>query len=383
MSKCDDFSLFAESFFLCSPCLQGEFLTLDVSKLKISYDVFLNSLRENGIAAEIHKDDEKIIVDVSSVNLDANSTVFTSIDSLWRRGLYLNQLPENYLVIKEKTSSLVPCDLVKKINLHLQWKQVVCPLTVHEIHGKTVWYLADENGGQEVVIDIVDNLRDVKEYSYSELSLISAKNLKEIIDLKDAQANERKSILRKAISDFVGEEHNFRNVVSAGERVLNRYNDLFDLYTKRFSVDKILNDIETKNIEYTAKINEYISSSQSKSFTIPGALIAVGALFKSGGFWEGILILIGLYMVYFLAKSANDAQRESYDDLKSSLKESFKRYHQFDEGAEVRKAAKNTLDLLNEKINRANIRLNDIDSLGRIMQGIAFLYIVTQIFLAK
>jgi len=383
MSRGDDFSLFAESFFLCSPSLQGEFLTLDVSNLKISYDVFLKLLRDNGIASEIHKDDKEIIVDVSSGSLDEDSTVFTSVDSLWRRGLSLSELPENYLVIKEKISSLAPCDLVKKINLHLQWKQVVCPLSVHKIHGKTVWYLPDENGGQEVVIDINDSLRDVKEYSFNEQSLIGAKNLKEIIDLKDAQANERKAILRKAISDFVGEEHNFRNIVSAGERVLNRYNDLFDLYTKRFSVDKILNDIETKNLEYTAKINDYISSSQSKSFTIPGALIAVGALFKSGGFWEGVLILIGLYMVYFLAKSANDAQRESYDDLKLSLKESFKRYHQFDEGAEVRKAAKNTLEVLNEKINRANVRLNDIDSLGRVMQGIAFLYILAQMFIGK
>lgn len=380
MSKNDDFSIFVEVFFSCPYQLSNGFLSIDVSKNKMSVDDFTDSLKLNGVLSEIDRDGNFLTFDVSSGNLAPESTIFTNIERLWSKGVSLNKLPENFLVVQEKISSIYPSELIQKIRLHLQWKQVVCPLTVHDIQGKTVWYLPDENGGQEVVININDNLREVKDYPYDEKSLQSAIKLKAIIDLDDAQANERKSILKKSISDFVREDNSFRKIIVAGERILNRYNDLVDLYTKRFTVDKILNEIETKSLEYTAKINDYISSSQSKAFTIPGALIAVGALFKSGGFWGGVIVLVGLYMVYYLTKSANDAQRESYDDLKDGLAESFKRYHQFDEGAEVRRAAKNTLISLSEKIDRAKKRLDDIDSLGCIMQIVALVYILAQLF---
>lgn len=380
MSKGSDFPFFVELFFSCPNELRGGFLSIDTTGIKISIDEFIDLLRINGVLSDIDRDDTFLTFDVSSGSLSSEATIFTTFESLWRKGLSIKKLPENFLVVKEKTSSVSPSEEIKNMQLHLQWKQVVCPLTVHEINGKTVWYLPDENGGQEVVINIKDNLKDVREYLYSELSFESASKLKGIIDLEDAQTNERKSILKKAISDFVGQDHSLYNVILAGERVLNRYNDLFELYTKRFSVDKILNDIESKNLEYTTKINDYISSSQSKAFTIPGALIAVGALFKTGGLIEGVIILVGLYMVHYLTKSANDVQRESYNDLDKDLSEAFKRYHEVDENTEVRKSAQKTLKSLKDKIQRANSRLDDIDRLGVIMQVVALLYILAQLF---
>ncbi|EPU1132836.1 hypothetical protein ACVUOP_004726, partial [Klebsiella oxytoca] len=255
---------------------------------------------------------------------------------------------------------------------------VILSLSVHDIPKKAIWYLPDENGGKEIVITIPESLSRVKEYEVDLKSLESAVKLENVLLLDDAQSSERVSILKKAISDFIGVGSSFENIIFAGERVLNRYNDLLDLYTKRFSVDKILNEIESKNLEYTTKINDYISTSQSKAFTIPGALIAVGALVKVGGFLEGLLILIGLYMIFFIAKTANDAQRESYENLERGLTESFERYHQFDEGTEVRKAAKNTLRALHDKISKATERLDDIDSLGRWMVWLALIYMLLQ-----
>lgn len=374
----NDFSSFVNNFFACERKLSDGILSINISELKISVDEFIKCLVANGIKSEIDHDGSSLTFEVSSGSLAPDSSIFTTIENLWAKGISLKSLPDNFLVIREAISSVNPTGLIKNMQLHLQWKQVVCPLTVYDIAGKTVWYLPDENGGKEVVININDSIRAVRELNYSDVSFNSATKLKAIIDLDDAQTNERKSILKKAISDFVADDHSFRNIIDAGERVLNRYNDLLDLYTKRFTVDKILSEIESKNLEYTTKINDYISSSQSKAFTIPGALIAVGALFKAGGILEALVVLVGLFMVYSLTKSANDAQRESYDDLKRGLEESFKRYHEFDEGKEVRKAANLTLNTLLEKIDRAKRRLGDIDMLGKIMQYVALVYIVVQ-----
>lgn len=378
MSKKDDFSFFVDVFFSCPHHLQDGILSLDTSGLPITVESFIELLRENGVITEMHKGENELTFAIGNGALSKESTIFPRIEAFWRRALAEKTIPENYIILNEKIASTTKSDIIEKIKLYLKWKTVITSLSVHDIPGKSIWYLPDENGGKEVVIAITDSLQQIKEYAVDERSLQSAIKIENVLMLDDAQSSERISILKKAISDFSGKESSFENIVNAGERVLNRYNDLLDLYTKRFSVDKILNEIESKNLEYTTKINDYISSSQSKAFTIPGALIAVGALVKVSGFWDGVLILIGLYMIFFIAKTANDAQRESYDNLERGLKESFERYHQFDEGTEVRKAAKNTLQALSDKIDKATDRLDGIDSLGRWMVYIALGYMLLQ-----
>lgn len=378
MAKENDFSYFVNVFFSCPYDLQDGILSIDTSNLSISVDSFIELLKGNGVNAEMHKEINELTFSVGNGGLSKDSTVYLRIDAFWRRVLTEKKIPDQFIILNEKISSTIKSDIIEKIKIYLKWKNVITTLSVHDIPGKAIWYLPDENGGKEVVIAITDSLHRVRDYPINDSSLQSATKLERILTLDDAQSSERVAILKKAISDFVGKESSFENIVVSGERVLNRYNDLLDLYTKRFSVDKILNEIESKNLEYTTKINDYISSSQSKAFTIPGALIAVGALVKVGGFWDGVLILIGLYMIFYIAKTANDAQRESYENLERGLKESFERYHQFDEGTEVRKAARNTLIALNEKIRKATARLDGIDSLGRLMVYIALFYMLIQ-----
>lgn len=378
MSKKSDFSFFVDMFFSGSYVLQDGVVSLDTTTLCGTANELVEMLKENGLKAEVHAEADELAFSVSSGSLNKTSTIYPRLEDLWRKVLAEKQLPSEFLVVHEKIASTRHSDLIEKIKLYLKWKSVVTFLSVHDMPRKAIWYLPDENGGKEVVITITESLSRVKEYQADPASLESAIKLESVLLLDDAQSSERVSILKKAISDFTGHDSSFENIISAGERVLNRYNDLLDLYTKRFTVDKILNEIESKNLEYTTKINDYISSSQSKAFTIPGALIAVGALVKIGGFLEGALVLIGLYMIYFIAKTANDAQRESYENLERGLAESFERYHQFDEGTEVRKAAKNTLSALNQKIKQAIERLDSIDTLGRWMVYCALIYMLLQ-----
>lgn len=378
MSKKSDFSFFVDMFFSGSYELQDGVVSYDTTALPIPVSDLVDMLKENGLKSQIHTDVNEIAFSVSSGSLSSTSTIFPRLDDLWRIVTSGNKIPEEFLIINEKIASTKQSDVIEKIKLYLKWRAVILSLSVHDIPKKAIWYLPDENGGKEIVITIPESLSRVKEYEVDLKSLESAVKLENVLLLDDAQSSERVSILKKAISDFIGVGSSFENIIFAGERVLNRYNDLLDLYTKRFSVDKILNEIESKNLEYTTKINDYISTSQSKAFTIPGALIAVGALVKVGGFLEGLLILIGLYMIFFIAKTANDAQRESYENLERGLTESFERYHQFDEGTEVRKAAKNTLRALHDKISKATERLDDIDSLGRWMVWLALIYMLLQ-----
>lgn len=380
MSNENEFQLFADVFFSCPFNLQDGILSIDTSNITIPVNSFIELLNINGVVAEIHRDANELTFAIGNGGLSKSSTIYPRIEAFWRKVVAEQSIPNDYIILNEKIASTAKSEIIEKIKLYLKWKSVLTTLSVHNIPGKAIWYLPDENGGKEVVITITDSLHKVREYCVVDASLQSATKLESVLLLDDAQSSERVSILKKAISDFSGNgnDSSFENIINAGERVLNRYNDLLDLYTKRFSIDKILNEIESKNLEYTTKINDYISTSQSKAFTIPGALIAVGALVKVGGFWDGMLILIGLYMIFYIAKTANDAQRESYDNLVRGLKESFERYHQFDEGTEVRRAAKNTLSALNDKIETAKNRLDGIDTLGRWMVYVALSYMLIQ-----
>lgn len=229
MAKENDFSYFVNVFFSCPYDLQDGILSIDTSNLSISVDSFIELLKGNGVNAEMHKEINELTFSVGNGGLSKDSTVYLRIDAFWRRVLTEKKIPDQFIILNEKISSTIKSDIIEKIKIYLKWKNVITTLSVHDIPGKAIWYLPDENGGKEVVIAITDSLHRVRDYPINDSSLQSATKLERILTLDDAQSSERVAILKKAISDFVGKESSFENIVVSGERVLNRYNDLLDL----------------------------------------------------------------------------------------------------------------------------------------------------------
>ncbi|CNC24748.1 hypothetical protein [Yersinia similis] len=382
MTVNDDFREFVNSFALSSIDFSDGFVSVCLNEQSVKAEDFSKQLKTYGLIAEIIIDDNTLAFSIGSGSFRDDSIIFSSLDSLWRKSCSLSMVPEKFLLLSEQRSSFDDFPEINSIKQFIEWRTVLVRLSNHHFDTKSIWYLPDDEGGKEIVVEMHDNLSRVKKVNFSSLSLDSASKLIMTLNLDDAQSGERKSILKKAISDFVKDDKSIDNIITAGERVYNRYNDLLDLYTKRFSVNSILSEIEKKNIEYTTKINDFISSSQSKAFAIPGALIAVAALAKVTNEWEYLLVLIGLWMIYYITKTSNDVLRESYDHLVSDLDESFSRYYEFDEGKEVRKSAAKTLESLKIKIKikikiqNAKSRLNNIDLLGIFMFFLGVLYII-------
>ncbi|CNK68611.1 hypothetical protein N0H69_12630 [Yersinia alsatica] len=376
MTVNDDFREFVNSFALSSIDFSDGFVSVCLNEQSVKAEDFSKQLKTYGLIAEIIIDENTLAFSIGSGSFRDDSIIFSSLESLWRKSCSLSMVPEKFLLLSEQRSSFDDLSEINSIKQFIEWRTVLVRLSNHHFDTKSIWYLPDDEGGKEIVVEMHDNLSRVKKVNFSSLSLDSASKLIMTLNLDDAQSGERKSILKKAISDFVKNDKSIDNIITAGERVYNRYNDLLDLYTKRFSVNSILSEIEKKNLEYTTKINEFISSSQSKAFAIPGALIAVAALAKVTNEWEYLLVLIGLWMIYYITKTSNDVLRESYDHLVSDLDESFSRYYEFDEGKEVRNSATKTLESLKIKIQNAKRRLNNIDSLGIFMFFLGVLYII-------
>ncbi|WP_230206293.1 hypothetical protein, partial [Serratia marcescens] len=264
------------------------------------------------------------------------------------------------------------------IDIHLKWTSVLSGVANHEVTGKYILYIPNNDGGKELVINSYQRLDYITKIPYSKVANDSAEKIIKVLDVDDAQSPERKSIIRTAIYDLVNtvENKDISAVIFMGERIFNRYNDLLELYTNRFSVNKILSELEQKNLEYTTKINDFVSSSQTKAFAIPGALIAVGGLAKASGFWDSILIFIGLCLVYYITSMSNQVLDESYASLKRSLTDLFSRYSKFDEGVEVKNAAKKISSDLYLKIDNARDRLTKVNGIAQGMLWMGGIYLI-------
>lgn len=179
--------------------------------------------------------------------------------------------------------------------------------------------------------------------------------------------SERQSILRVAISDFVDNKCVLTEIIEKDERIYNRYKDLIYLYTKKFSIDKVLSEIVSKYIEYTSKINDIVSSTQNKAFVIPGALIAVSALIKTDNLHAGLLVIIGLLMIFLITFVSNKLYKESFDELNASLKISFERFKILEKRTQICTAANDAGEKLNKKICKAKSRLKLVNVMSFVM----------------
>ncbi|MGJ7261956.1 hypothetical protein [Morganella morganii] len=330
-----------------------------------------------GIKEIITKEEGCVVFKASVSNFTTDSNIYVSLDNFWGKCSRSGVFNRNYIILKEKIFYSSKSDEIVKIEAFLNWKEVLCLTANHIIESKYVLYIPDNDGGKELIINNHYDLNAVLEISVTEELLLSALELIKVLTLKDAQQKERVSILRSAIFDVINECDNkdLFQLIDKGSKVYIRYNDLLDLYTKRFSVNKILSELEQKHLEYTTKINEFISNSQSKAFAIPGALIAVGGLAKASDLLDSILILIGLFFIYQVTRISNDVLKESYNSLEESLMELVGRYYKFDEGAEVRNAASSFESDIKDQIKNAKIRIDKINNMSILMLAVGGLYL--------
>lgn len=378
MGDMNDFEVLVSAILSARIEVDSGYMLLNFEEKVIDTNIISNLIKHYGLAIEPEVENNEIVFSLSSASFREDTNMYSSIDSFLRKCISLGHVPQNYIILSEKISSLSFDDKIGSIDIHLKWVSVLSSVANHQVGGKYILYIPSDDGGKELVINSYERLDYIIKVPYSKIANDSAEKIIKVLDVNDAQSPERKSIIRTAIYDLVNtvENKDISSLILMGERVFHRYNDLLELYTNRFSVNKLLSELEQKNLEYTTKINDFISSSQTKAFAIPGALIAIGGLAKASGFWDSLLIFIGLFLVYYITSMSNQVLDESYTSLRHSLNESFSRYSKFDEGVEVKDAAKKISTDLYLKIDNAKERLKKINSIAKGMLWIGGVYLV-------
>lgn len=384
MDNTSDFKFLVDTFLRCSFSIDDGYaeITLDTDAQSEKMRL-IAALTQSGFLGVLDEDHGKIGIPLQAKHWRDDSSIFSSIDDFWQKSKSLGHIPESYFILKERISSVDSSKSKKVLSIdsYIQWKWILAFLSNHEVRNDYIFFVPNDDGGRELVINAACRLNSLLECDMKEDSLANALEIIKVLSINDAQSPERMFIMKAALLDIFDkiEEKSILKLICLHERFFKKYNELLDLYTKRFSINKILNELDQKNIEYTTKINEFISSSQNKAFTIPGALIAVGGLAKASGLLDSLLIIVGLLMVYYITSTANSVHNESYDSLKRSLVDSFSRYSQFDEGAEVKEAANKISQDLYYKIDKAKDRLKSIDDMAKGMIIIGAIYLMLRI----
>ncbi len=295
--------------------------------------------------------------------------LFENFESFWSRINSQSNLPSFFIIGTPLVFPSTRHESIDKIHIYFKWKDLLSLVADHHSNDCSVLFFSNENKSHKVELNHFLQFNDIEHLTAPSLKYNIISELLDTIKIKDLHKSERKLVLRSAINEVFKEASafNFIELLNSTELVRKKYDELYEIYTKRFSVNKILNELDEKNLEFTSKINEFISSNQTKALTIPGALIAAGGLVKANETFEAILIIAGLWMIKKVNVISVDIFNETFDNLHSRVVSAFDKYLKFEDNKEIKDSADSIKSSIISLINKAKTRMQTIKRLASIM----------------
>ncbi|HAV44361.1 MAG TPA: hypothetical protein DCX44_03520 [Halomonas sp.] len=297
--------------------------------------------------------------------------IYKDEESFWEANGTAGFVPEHFYIISSGASSLdedVP--FIKSVFLIFKTRSLINKVADHYISSdqKALFFVSDEGKGVKKDVVLSLSIDDVLKVKFDRDSLASVDELFNIVKSDDVHKSEREEVFRRALTILLEEPHNDCSdllwVINNISRLHRKYKEQYEIYFHNFSVSKLLNEIDQKSLEFTSKLMEFISSSQNKALSIPGAIIAIAALVRLGGGYEVLLVVLGLWLVKKIVIMSNDAMSSTFNDLKWQVEKSFEKYKKIKDSDEVVELAVNNKDRLIAKIEKADLDLKKINKLA-------------------
>jgi hypothetical protein len=292
--------------------------------------------------------------------------LFHNWEQLYKQAIQSSSLPEEFLVIENLSSCLDDSGHAKKIELFCQVRRLLAQLSDHCEPEKGV------AKGSKKLLFIIETNSNVCKHEFKPIvdwdfvssipdadsALESVEKLISFLNVGDRQDTERRSVMRSALNDLIntcsGAEAIFPTILKSVNELLRKYDEHHELFVKRFSVNKVLHEINEQDLNYTSKINEIISSAQNKALAIPGALIAIGAIMKIDHLIDGFAVAVGILITTIIVNRSLNVHQATFTHIKKQVDSEFKRYDTLNENADIRKQAKATNKALSQLLKDAS-----------------------------
>lgn len=362
---------------------QDHFLKI---KTDLSEELFKEILTRSGYIGRLGEKNggEHFVISLNPQNWQDIPPIYQTFDYWWTNHKNAPTLPQEFFIVDQQISSVSSdlAPLIRSAKAFLDFSALLKELSENSItsDNKAILVSSGEVDFKKRNVSLASSINDVRNASkIIESADDVIQELLDIIKIEDPHQPERKNVLTRTILEVLSEPHSDADIlwlVLNSERIKNKYKEQYQLYVHNFSVSRLLNEIDQKSLEFNSKLMDFISNSQNKALTIPGALIAVGALVKSKGVVELFLIVFGVWAVYRIVCASNAIMRKTFDDLEWQIKNSFSKYSTLSEDHVVSASASENSSKLFAKIADAKTRLRQVDCLAKLTLAAAVIYCV-------
>ncbi|UZE27013.1 hypothetical protein [Pseudomonas asplenii] len=182
---------------------------------------------------------------------------------------------------------------------------------------------------------------------------------------EDVHCEERRHVMRETLTDFLKDEKdcNIRVMMASISILYKKYNERYKVYVSKFSVNKILTEIESDCVSFLGKIQDVIMAQQTKAFAVPGGIVAAGAVLKPATTaWDYLVILVGLIISTWMIISLNNNAVTHINLLTNEFERSTKKYDDIIVGVEdIQEKIEDSRKKLSTSSKSAESKLNALN----------------------
>ncbi|KAB7661748.1 hypothetical protein [Plesiomonas shigelloides] len=288
-------------------------------------------------------------------------------------------VPAKFCIVDRKLTEQDQDDaLLNKIILIIKWVSLLYDMADHVQNDNNVFvFFVHHKEGKTKPYQIIPYL-DIPVIESLDLDCDIARyeRLYSSWHLEDAQKKDRQSVMLASFAEIMASiddnENTFEVFLSNTKKFHDRYSENYEIYVNRFTVDSQLREIDEQHLGFVGKLQELVTSSQTKAFALPGVMVAIGALAKADNILGIIVILVGAIMTKSLITKSNEFLSENLDHFKDTFDRALGHYVKSRVDAEeVISHAKAAQDKLDSQLEKARSRIEFIDSMSKWMLWIS------------
>lgn len=308
------------------------------------------------------------------------SYFYSTLDNFMRLCVRRKSTPSKFCILDRKLSESDTDDsLLKKVVQVTKWVKLLTDMADHiQDNNVLVFFVHHKEGKTKpykispfVDLQVIEELElDCEEARYERLH--------GSWHLEDAQTKDRQSVMLVSFAEIMSSMEDgsnpFEVFLSSTKKFHDRYSENYEIYVNRFTVDSQLREIDEQHLSFVGKLQDLVTSSQTKAFALPGVMVAIGALARTNNFLGVIAIIVGVIMTKILIAKSNELLHENLDHFKDTFDRALGHYVKSrTEAEEVKSHAKDAQKKLDDQLDKAKGRVDFIDTMSNWMLGIGLM----------
>lgn len=357
-------------------------------------DTFCNEINHAGYNDTVRRLGTECQVKTGAIYWNSGKILFTSAESLFEECETQNKVPTGLLYFDDVKNRFVEftsdLDFYKKLQIFVKLRELLIEIADYCIHNEEVVFLIknDDGGVKHKVSLSLDYESFISAFEDKDIDLTESvkllDKLKQKVNLDDAQDKERRNCMRSAFDVIIqalkNEDEIFPYTLVNIVKFEATYTAHHNMFLSEFTINKVIQEINTKDLEYTGKINDITSSVQTKALAIPGAMVAIAAVMKVESVSSAVGVIIALFLTCLTIQRSLDIYKASFEHLSKQVSNVFSRYQVLSHKCQVRAEAKTTEDALEKLIEKGESGLGFVRNIIWGVWLASFILIVIQFY---